>query len=301
MSEVGQAPPSPPEDGSPAPPAVVPARRTMTIGGRPTLVETSGEGSPVLYLHGLAGDVHAGPWCDRWPPMLEELAAAHRVVAPALPGYPGTDGAEIDGVEDHVFFCLDLLDALDLERAAVVGHSLGGWVAAELALRHRERVERLILIDALGLHVAGCAPAPFFGAVAPRGLGGYGEVRRLLFSDPDGASARLALPDDATPEHELRWFSGLAGAARIGWPAPHFQSRALARRLSRISCPTLLVWGADDRLAPAAHAAAWQAGIPGARLVVIPGGGHCLPMERPSHAAGATLELLAEAGAASHG
>lgn len=258
-----------------------PRRSMVQVAGRDVTVLRGGAGALVLYLHGLC-DVHAVATGDTWTPFLDRLAAHFDVVAPALPGYDRSTGLdELDDVEDYVWHVVDFLDTMRVEDVVVVGHSLGGWFAAELALRHPELVRRLVLLDPLGLHVGGIEVPPFFGAVAPRGIGGMGEARRLLFADGDGARAVEALPDAMTTEQQLLWFGGLAGAARLGWKAPHFQSRKLSERLHRLRVPTLVMRGASDLLVPEESARAWVEAIAGARRIDVPGAGHCLPLERP--------------------
>jgi pimeloyl-ACP methyl ester carboxylesterase len=259
---------------------------TRVVGGRQVALWSSGTGRPLLYLHGLC-DLHSAIPGDGRTAFLDALAAGQRtVLAPALPGYPGSSGLEdMRDVEDYVFHLLDLLDELGLGQVDLAGHSLGGWLAAELALRRPDRVRRLVLVSPLGLHVAGLAVPPVFGALAPRGVGGFGEARRLLFADPDGAPATDALPDDMSAEQQLRWFGGLAGAARLGWKAPHFQSRALSARVGRIRVPALVVCGESDRLVPEQAGRAWAGGMAEAVLVTVPGAGHALVLERPETAA----------------
>jgi pimeloyl-ACP methyl ester carboxylesterase len=216
-------------------------------------------------------------------PFLVHAAGHRELLAPALPGYNGSTGLEnIEDIEDAVWHLADLFDALELESVDVIAHSLGGWFATELALRHPHRVHRLVLVAPLGLHVPGVEVPPFFGAAAPRGVGGMSEVRRLLFGHPEGDEARRALPDVMETDVQLRWFGGLAGAARLGWKAPHFQSRKLARHLARLRVPTLVVRGEDDVLVPSEVAQTWVETIPGARLRTLPGAGHCLPLEQPA-------------------
>ena len=262
-----------------------PTRATLAVSGRDVTLLRGGTGPPAVYLHGLC-DIHAVYGGERWTPFLARLAASVDVIAPALPGYNASAGLEdFDDVEDYVWHLADLFDAVGLTAVDVVAHSLGGWFAAELALRRPELVRRLVLLDPLGVHVRGVEILPFFGAVAPRGIGGAGEARRLLFAEPEGPVALDALPDVMTTEQQLLWFGGLAGAARLGWKAPHFQSRKLTERLGRIRVPTLVVRGEHDLLVPAEAAQAWVGSVPGARLLEVPGAGHCLPLERPEVAA----------------
>lgn len=260
---------------------------TVPVAGRQVALLRGGSGRPLYYLHGLC-DVHAAVAPGGLPPFLAALAAraSAEVLAPALPGYTGSSGLEdMHDVEDYVFHLVDLLDASAVAEVDLVGHSLGGWLAAELALRRPDRVRQLALVSPLGLHVPGLDIPPVFGALAPRGVGGFGEARRLLFADPDGAAALHALPDGMARDQQLRWFGGLAGAARLGWKAPHFQSRRLAARLHRIGVPTLVLRGEQDRLVPEQAGRAWVDTMPEARLFEVPDTGHALALERPEAAA----------------
>ncbi len=262
-------------------PRAAPTRATVPVAGKEVTVLRGGAGDPVLYLHGLC-DIHANFDGSQWTTFLARLCDRFAVIAPALPGYNGSTGSlELDDVEDYVWHLVDLLDTLGLGRVDVVAHSIGGWFAAELALRHPERLGKLVLLSPLGLHVPGLAIAPFFGAVAPRGVGGFGEARRLLFADPDGEAATAALPDAMAEPQQLLWFAGLAGAARLGWKAPHFQSAQLAQRIGRIGVPTLVVRGEQDLLVPRRAAESWAAGLARAQLSEVPDTGHCLPLEWP--------------------
>jgi pimeloyl-ACP methyl ester carboxylesterase len=149
-----------------------------------------------------------------------------------------------------------------------------------------------VLVDPLGLHVPGEPGALFFGAAAPRGVGGFGEVRSVLFADPDSEIALAALPDDPDHDHMLRWFGGLIGAAQIGWSAPQLCNPKLAARLGRISTPTLLLWGEQDRIAPLTHGERWRDGLEDARLEKIAGAGHSAHLEQPDEVARLALQFL---------
>jgi pimeloyl-ACP methyl ester carboxylesterase len=262
---------------------------TVSVRRRSTLVARGGSGPPLLYLHGMAGDIHASFAPVGWPPLLASLARQYEVIAPAHPGYAGTSFDGLDDADDYAFHYADLLDVLKIGSAPVVGYSLGGWLAAELAIRHPARVSKLALVDPVG--VRGPGPVSlFFGAVAPRGIGGFGEARRLLFADPESGPALVVLPDDMAEAQQLRWFEGLAGAARLGWEAPQFQSRKLTGHLWRITVPTLLMWGALDELVPPAHREVWSVSLRSGsvRTVTIQRAGHCLVAEHP-HAVAADL------------
>jgi pimeloyl-ACP methyl ester carboxylesterase len=257
-----------------------PTRITVPVSGRDVTVLRGGAGPPLLYLHGLC-DIHSASAGGEWTPFLARLATRFDVIAPALPGYNASAGLEdFDDVEDYVWHLVDLCQVEGLDQVDVVGHSLGGWFATELALRRPELVRRLVLLGPLGVHVRGVEVPPFFGAVAPRGIGGAGEARRLLFADAEGAAALGALPDVMTTEQQLLWFAGLAGAARLGWKAPHFQSRKLTERLGRVRVSTFVGRGLHDRLVPEEAGRTWAA-MPGATLVEIPDAGHCVVLERP--------------------
>jgi len=249
-------------------------------------------GDPLLYLHGLAGDLHAPFTQAEGTPLLRALGEGFDVTAPPHPGYDGTPIDGLGHVEDWAFHYVDLLDSLGLGEIDVIGHSIGGWLAAELAVRHPHRVRRLALVAPVGLHAPEHAGALFFGAVAPRGLGGFGEARALLFADPESEAALTTLPDDMDTERQQRWFGGLIGAARLGWDAPQLANPKLASHLHRVSAPVLLVWGDQDRVVPVAQADAWQAGLSDSRLEIVQGAGHCVVMEQPDAVAAAVLGFL---------
>lgn len=267
--------------------------RALDVHGTSVSLVEMGRGAPLLYLHGFA-DVHGA--VAGGLPFHEALAASTRLLAPAHPGCgASTGGEQVDGVEDLVFHYLDLLDALALDRVDVVGTCLGGWIAAELAVRHPHRVGRLVLIGAVGLHVPGVPIADLFMLSQRADFGKHTDLRRLLFREPDAPLALTMFPDRyaALPEELLR-YQCLAFAARIGWSPPYFYDRKLRARLRRITVPTLIVWGRDDRFVPVAHAAAYHEGIAGSTLVVLDDAGHCVWLERSETCARLVAEFLAQ-------
>ena len=267
------------------------ATRALELPGASVALLEGGKGAPLLYLHGFA-DVHGA--VPGWLPFHEALAASMRLIAPAHPGCGASTGAEaMDRVEDLVFHYLDLLDALGLERVDVVGTCLGGWLAAELAVRHPHRVGRLVLLGALGLHVPGAPTADLFMLSQRRDFGKHTDLRRLLFRDADAPLALGMFPDGSAPlPEELLRYQYLTFAARIGWNPPYFYDRKLRSRLRRITAPTLVVWGREDRFVSLAHAEAYHEGIKGSRLVVLDAAGHSVWLEQPEACAKLVWELV---------
>jgi pimeloyl-ACP methyl ester carboxylesterase len=243
-----------------------------------------GEGPPLVFLHSFLGET-------RWLPFHQRLADRFEVVAPAHPGFGATEGLdEIDTMEDVVFHYLDVLDGLGLKRASVVGVSLGGWIAAEIAVRYPERIDRLVLADAFGLWLDE-HPIPDF---VPS-LADPVALRPLAFADPKGPMADLLLP--AKPSDEVRATIARSAAAtarlgaRSGMHGMH--DPKLARRLRRVTCPTLVVWGDRDPLLPLAYAEAWRDQLPKAELQVLENCGHLPHFEQEARFVEAVTEFCA--------
>jgi pimeloyl-ACP methyl ester carboxylesterase len=251
--------------------------RLLTVHGHRVQLFEGGAGRPLLYLHG------AGTFW--WMPVHDLLARRRRVLLPVHPGFGASEGLEaIESIEDLVFHTLDVLDTLGLDQVDVIGLSLGGWLGAELALRHPARVSRLVLVDAAGVRVLGVPMGDPFMLSPPK-------VRELMFHDPTSAVARAVLPDTPPPERLESVLRGREAAARLLWnPAPQY--RKLTSRLWRIAAPSLVVWGREDRLIPLAYGEAWARGIPGARLHVVDHCGHLPPFEHPERFAETVLNFL---------
>jgi pimeloyl-ACP methyl ester carboxylesterase len=267
--------------------------RTLELAGKAVQLLERGDGPPLLYLHGFA-DVH-GAVAD-WLPFHEALAASFRVLAPAHPGCATSGGsAEIDGVEDLVFHYLDLLDTLGLDRVDLLGACLGGWIAAELAVRHSHRVRRLVLMGAPGLHVPGSSIQDIFMLSQRRDWGKHDDLRQLLFRDPRSTLAMTMFPDGSAPlAEELLRYQALTLAARIGWTPPYLYDRKLRSRLRRIAAPTLIVWGREDRFVPLAHARAYHEGIGASELSLLDAG-HSPWLEAPDACARLVTAFLKKA------
>jgi pimeloyl-ACP methyl ester carboxylesterase len=245
---------------------MAPARREIVVRDTPVHLLEDGAGTPVLFLHGAGG-------AGRWLPFQERLAKDFNVSMPSHPGHGGSPAAEwIEHISDLAFHYLDLLDERRLPPVHLIGASFGGWIAAELATMACHRLRSLTLIDPVGIKVDGWIYPFLFAMDIP-------EVVGTVFHDPMAALA-LAPPDQSVETLALQYRQG-AALARVAWN-PYLYNPLLRRRLARIGAPTLLCWGAHDRLAPLDPCGrAWASAIPGARLHVFDGSGHMPHVEEP--------------------
>lgn len=266
---------------------------TLTIRGKNIQLVRGGSGAPLLYLHGLAGDLHSLPPITGLTTFHETLAASFSFYAPALPGYAESEGFdELETIEDTVFFCLDVLDTLKLDRVHLVGTSLGGWVASEFATRYSHRLHKLVLINPLGIATSQARIGNFFYAVTPKAEGGQHEVRELLFQDPHSELAMAVFPDEMPPDANMLFYKAQMVAARLGWKPPYLYNPRLKDRLFRVQVPTLVVWATEDKLAPPGLAEVFKAGIAGAEVMLVPGSGHALLLEQPQRTAALVTQFL---------
>jgi pimeloyl-ACP methyl ester carboxylesterase len=260
--------------------------RKLDVRGIEITLHRAGRGEPLLYLHSASAEA------TLWGESFERLAQRYDVVVPVHPGFPGSGGLDrIRTIGDLVLHEVDLLDALDIRRTHVVGSSLGGWLAAELASLYPERVGSLVLVDAAGLWIEAAPIAEVFGVLP-------GQLAERLFYDQQHPVAQMlhAAGDTAfdTPPPEdvlLAFHQSTEATARVAWN-PYFHNPALERRLNRISAPTLVLWGSEDRLIPRAHAERYCERIAGAALRTIPQCGHLPVLEQPAAFADAVSDFL---------
>lgn len=234
--------------------------RTIAIAGTSLEIEERGAGRPLLFLHAGEGLAPARPWLDL-------LARRYRVVAPSHPGWgnsPLIDG--MGSVDDLAYLYLDLAAELGLRDAVLVGACFGGWVAAEMMVRSTARFRHLVLVDPLGVK---------FGDREERDIADmhalpHAEYLRHAWADP----AKGEVDFTQLPESELAMIArGREAFALYGWK-PYMHNPRLKRWLHRIDRPTLLLWGAEDRIVTPAYGENWRQAIPGARLELIADAGH---------------------------
>jgi len=236
----------------------------LSVAGVRTHLLRGGRGAPVLVLH----PEYAA---TRWFPYHDHLAARFQVLAPDHPGFGQSERPDwLEGIDDVVFHYLDFLDTLHIDRVSIVGTSLGGWIAAELAVAHPQRIDRLVLVGAAGIKVDGVERFDVF-------LHPIEETLQHLFHDP-GRAAQL-LPTEFGPEVIVRGYREAATLARLTWN-PYLYNPKLERRLRRITAPTLIMWGEQDTFLPPAYGEAFARLISNATLRTVPECGHLVPYEQ---------------------
>lgn len=253
-----------------------------TIGTQhaPVRYYEGGTGPALVFLHGAGGVTPDDP-------LLAELSASHRVYAPLIPGYGDSQEApEIRDMLDFTLHTWDVIQALGLRDPVLVGHSMGGMIAAEMAAVQPNDVSRLALIAPAGLWDDDHPIADLFATLP------Y-EMPALLFHDAEAGAALLTAGRNVTDPGFLQQYlvtnaRQLGMAGRILFPIPE---RGLAQRLYRIRARTVVIWGDSDRLIPPTYAHAFKRGIAGAELVSIPEAGHMVGVEQPKAVADAIRRL----------
>jgi pimeloyl-ACP methyl ester carboxylesterase len=254
---------------------------TVIVRGRPVRLYIGGEGPPLVFLH--------DPFCFSWLPLHERLAARNRVFLPVHPGFAGSEQnfEQFEVFEDLVFHYLDLCAALKLQRPAVAGASFGGWIAAEWGMRYSHALEKLILIDALGLRIDD-APAVDILSLDPRGL------RNAVFVDPSSELALEVIPETPKTEAMVSAILSRQALARFAWQYP--DNPRLRRYLYRVTAPAMIIWGERDGVVSVAHGEAFQNSIQNSQMMIVPTAGHLPHVEAPDVCAEIIIKFLNETG-----
>ncbi len=262
-------------------------QRWVLVDGQPINTVEIGSGPPVVFVHGLSGS---------WPNWLEQLpvfGANHRAIAMDLPGFGHSPmPTEPITISGYGRLLDGLLDALDVDAAAIVGNSMGGFVSTELAISFPQRVERLVLVSPAGLSTFGDR----------RGANALTALRRLevlvgaytaWLASKSGRVTRRPLLRQATlgmvAAHPSRLPGALAAELLQGAGKPGFVQALEANltyqlrdRLPEIACPTLIVWGDRDRVITVRDADVYAELIPGSQKVIFSDTGHVPMIERPA-------------------
>jgi pimeloyl-ACP methyl ester carboxylesterase len=227
----------------------------ISVRGTKVVMKTAGSGPPLLFFHG-AGTWHGLDWALPW-------TSHHRLMIPFHPGWAESgDDPTLTTIHDYVMHYLELIDQLGLAEVDLVGMSMGGRMAAQFTAEHRRRVRKLVLVAPAGLDVPGY-PIVDFSKIAPYDiLGHLTENIPLILKNATGA------PDPRD-------------GASFNILIPSILDRKFTRWLHRITIPSMLVWGENDRTTPIQQAEEWLKLVPGLQLHRVPGAGHLVLDEKP--------------------
>jgi pimeloyl-ACP methyl ester carboxylesterase len=255
--------------------------KTIQTQHAPVRYYEGGAGQPLVFLHGAGG-------LEMDKNFLDILAERFHVYAPLVPGYGDSDEcAELRDMLDFTLHTWDVVGALGLKDPVLVGFSMGGMIAAEMAAIAPNEVSRLALIAPAGLWLDQY-PMPDFFAMLPY------ELPPVLFYDPEAGASVMSAGVNMDDPAFLQAFlvqnaKQLGMAGKILFPIPE---RGLSSRLYRIKAKTQLIWGDSDKLISPAYAPEFQRGITGAEITMIPQAGHAVPWEKPAEVAAAIGRLM---------
>jgi pimeloyl-ACP methyl ester carboxylesterase len=239
-----------------------------------------GQGPSMLYLHGAGG---LPPW---WP-FFARLATHYELLVPEHPCFGASDDPPwVRNVSDLAMYYLDFLDATYPSPVHVIAHSLGGWIAAEAAVRNTQRFASLTLLAPAGIRVKGVPPGDNF-------IWSPEELARNRFHDQSFAEALLAAAPASEEAADIELQSRLA-AVKFGWE-PRWFNPDLEKWLHRISIATHVVWGAQDKILPSAYARLWSERVSGAKITMVEACGHLPQVEKSDAVADAVIAFLGSA------
>lgn len=234
---------------------------------------TAGEGPSLLFLHG-------GDYFLQHREFFDRLARHWRVIVPRHPGFGATDRPDgFRTVHDLAYLYLDLLDRQDLRKVTLVGSSFGGWIALEICIRCLERIDRLVLIDAVGVKFGGREDRDIADIYALPGR----ELLRRTFFDPARTAPDYGRLDDEQATQVAR---DRAATALYGW-RPYMHNPGLRQWLHRVRVPTLAIWGDSDGIVAPGYGQQLCRSLPNARFELIGEAGHYPQIERPDEVADA--------------
>jgi pimeloyl-ACP methyl ester carboxylesterase len=256
-----------------------PREETIRVGGTDVHAWVGGQGPPLLVLHGAGGN-------RGWTSWMDQVSERFTVWAPSHPGFGASGDAEwMDGIDDLARFHLWLIDAAGLGRPHVLGHSIGGWTAAEMATMSPGAIDKLILVAPVGLK-------PEHGEILDVFYYSPPELLGMMVHDPKTVPEWDALfghpPTPAELEIATR---NRETAARLTWK-PYMHNPRLAHFLPRVANSTRIVWGREDRIVPVECGEQYRRLLPNATLSVLERCGHLPPIEQPDAFARLVLDFL---------
>lgn len=291
----GPAPRPAPAEASLAPAPLARIHRDVEANGVRLRVAETGDGPSLVLLHGAFMD-HT-----TWDAVAAELAQKYRVVAPDLPGFGQSEKPPESrfpyGINDFADAVVDLYAGLELGRAIMVGHALGAAVAITLAARHPELISRLVLIDALCYPArpdlaSRVALAPLIGGFAFKQLWGKGTFK--AYFKKSCLSRESPLPSARLDAYYEAFNTPSARASALATLRATRDTRAVVAHIGRITTPTLVIWGSEDTLYPAAYGQRMAREIPQAGFQLV-AAGHIPHEEQPREVLDAILRFCSPA------
>jgi pimeloyl-ACP methyl ester carboxylesterase len=254
-----------------------------TVDGVTLQVFRGGQGPTLLVLHD----------CEvmtEWQPYHAALATRFTVLAPCHPGFGASERPEgIDSIDDLAYLYLDFVADLGPQRVDVLGLGMGGWIAAEMAVRCCHPLRRLVLADAVGIKVSGRTEVD----IVETFILTRDQLLEAGWHDAALGAERMKLPGapGLADEELLTLIRNREAAARLTWK-PFMHNPALRRWLHRITVPTLVLWGESDRIVRLDYGRAFQQAIPAAQFQLIPAAGHYPYLERPDDFVASVMAFL---------
>ena len=242
----------------------------LQVAGAEMQVLKGGSGDPLLILHDELGQ-------PGWLQVHDELAKNHTVIAPSLPGFGVTGRLDwVMNMRDIATWTLWAMDDMGLSNVNVLGFSVGGWLAAEMATQDPKVFKKMALAAPAGI-------LPPTGEILDMFLIVSQEFITAGVHNPDAAAEfKTVCPDEPTPEQVEQWETAREEACRLTW-RPYMHDRSLPHRLGRLrNLPTLIVWGRNDAVIPASAGEVYNASIAGSRVVTIENCGHRSDVEKPA-------------------
>jgi pimeloyl-ACP methyl ester carboxylesterase len=238
-------------------------KQTLKINGIDTVVLSSGEGEPLLFLHG-GGTWHGHEFAKEW-------AKKFHVIHPYHPGFGESgDDPAMDTFHDYVMHYVELLDALGFDKVHLVGLSLGGYLAAQFASQQRDRVKTLTLVAPAGMRSAEYPTIDILSTPGEQIVGMLASNFEVL---------KPWLPTGPDPEFMGARYRETTTMARLLWEKPW--DPKFLRYLHRVTVPTLIVWGDEDKVVPHQQAELWKKALPNAKVQIFRGAGHLVLDEKP--------------------
>ncbi len=239
---------------------------------------SGGSGPPLLFLHGAGGN-------SGWQAYHEELAKSYMVYVPSQPGFNGTERPDwVYTISDLCHFNLEMVQKLGLENYILMGSSMGGWVAAEMAAMQDHNLKALILVDAAGIK-------PQQGEIAEIFMVGAQTRLQQRFYDPSQVPNYDQYTRELTPDEQLTQHSNAEMASRLCW-RPYLHNLSLPHYLAKVTTPTLIVWGRQDAIIPVECGELYEKAIANSNLKIIDNCGHSPAVEKPQEFGAAVTEFL---------